>query len=56
LQELKGAMAEIRRDRSAADETTNSMRVDLAETIGAAADRLETLHQRFAGRDTTQRR
>jgi len=56
LQELKGAMAEIRRDRSAADETANSMRVDLAETIGAAADRLETLHQRFAGRDTTQRR
>ncbi len=46
LQELKGAMAELRRDRSAADET-NSMRTDLAETIGAAADRLETLHQRM---------
>ena len=26
LQELKGAMAELRRDRSAADETSNSMR------------------------------
>ena len=24
------------------------MRTDLAETIGAAADRLETLHQRMA--------
>ncbi len=48
LQELKGAMAELRRDRSAADETSNSMRTDLAETIGAAADRLETLHQRMA--------
>jgi len=56
LQELKGAMAELRRDRSVADETTNSMRVDLAETIGAAADRLEMLHQRIAGPDTTQRR
>jgi cell division protein ZapA len=60
LQELKGAMAELRRDRSAADETTSSMRADLAETIGAAADRLETLHQRMASGgaegDTTPRR
>ncbi len=48
LQELKGAMAELRRDRSTADEDTNSMRTDLAETIGAAADRLETLHQSMA--------
>jgi cell division protein ZapA len=59
LQELKGAMAELRRDQSAADETTSSMRADLAETIGAAADRLETLHQRMAGGaegDTTPRR
>jgi cell division protein ZapA len=48
LQELKGAMAELRRDRSVADEDTNSTRTDLAETIGAAADRLETLHQRMA--------
>jgi len=59
LQELKGAMAELRRDRSAADETTSSMRADLADTIGAAADRLETLHQRIsrsAEGDTTPRR
>jgi cell division protein ZapA len=60
LQELKGAMAELRRDRSAADETTSSIRADLAETIGAAADRLETLHQQMArggaDGDTTPRR
>ena len=48
LQELKGAMTELRRDRSVADETSDSLRADLAETISAAADRLETLHQRFA--------
>ncbi|MGB2933321.1 MAG: cell division protein ZapA [Methyloceanibacter sp.] len=59
LQELKGAMAELRRDRSAADETTSSLRTDLAEAISAAADRLETLHQGFALEGeghTTQRR
>lgn len=48
MQELKTAMAELRRDRSAADETAKSMRTDLADTIGAAADRLEILHERFA--------
>jgi cell division protein ZapA len=48
MQELKTAMAELRRDRSAADETAKSMRTDLADTIGAAADRLEMLQGRFA--------
>ena len=45
MQELK---AELRHDRSAADEAAKSIRTDLADTIGAAADRLEMLHERFA--------
>jgi cell division protein ZapA len=48
LQELKANLAELRRDRSAADDTAKTMRADLAETISAAADRLEILNQRFA--------
>lgn len=48
MQELKTAMAELRHDRSTADETAKSIRIDLADTIGAAADRLEMLHERFA--------
>jgi cell division protein ZapA len=48
MQELKTAMAELRHDRSAADEAAKSIRTDLADTIGAAADRLEMLHERFA--------
>ncbi|MGC2410174.1 MAG: cell division protein ZapA [Methyloceanibacter sp.] len=48
LQELKGSLAELRRDRSAADDTAKTMRTDLAQTISAAADRLEMLNQRFA--------
>jgi cell division protein ZapA len=49
LQELRSALTELRRDRSAADETVKTMRTDLAETIGAAADRLETLNRRVTG-------
>jgi cell division protein ZapA len=48
LQELKVSMLELRRDRSAADDTAKMVRADLAETISAAADRLELLNQRFA--------
>ncbi|MGD0530722.1 MAG: cell division protein ZapA [Methyloceanibacter sp.] len=48
LQEIKANLAELRRDRSAADDTAKTMRADLAETISAAADRLEILNQRFA--------
>ena len=47
LDEMKTAMAELRRDRSAADETAKSVRVDLAEAIGAAADRIEMLNRRI---------
>jgi cell division protein ZapA (FtsZ GTPase activity inhibitor) len=55
LQELKGAVAELRRDRSTADESSKVMRTDLADTISAAADRLESLSQRFAGQTATRR-
>ena len=55
LQELKGAMAELRRDRSTADESSKLLRADLADTISAAADRLEQLSQRFAGQASTRR-
>jgi cell division protein ZapA len=48
LQELKSAMTELRRDRSAVDDTTKTLRGDLADTISAAADRLELLNQSFA--------
>lgn len=48
LQELKVNLVELRRDRSAADDTAKMVRADLAETISAAADRLELISQRFA--------
>jgi hypothetical protein len=48
-------MAELRRDRSTADESSKLLRADLAETISAAADRLETLSQRFTGQASTRR-
>jgi cell division protein ZapA len=49
LDEMKTLLAEQRRDRSAADETTKTLRTDLAETIGSAADRIESLSRRVAG-------
>src|SRR3989337_1243001 len=44
--EMRTTLAELRRDRSTADETARGLRADLAETISAAADRLEMLNQR----------
>jgi cell division protein ZapA len=60
LQELKSAMTELRRDRSVADDTAKTtLRGDLADTISAAADRLELLNQTFAsagaGQSTSRR-
>ena len=49
VEELKTAMAELRRDRSVADESAKSLRGGLAETVGTAAGRLETMTERFAG-------
>jgi hypothetical protein len=48
-------MDELRRDRSTADESSKLLRADLADTISAAADRLEQLSQRFAGQASTRR-
>jgi cell division protein ZapA len=47
MQELKSTLAEARRDRSVADESVKSVQSDLVRRIGAAADRLETLNERF---------
>jgi cell division protein ZapA len=47
MQELKTFLAEARRDRSVADESAKSMQDDLAHKVGAVADRLERLNQRF---------
>jgi cell division protein ZapA len=47
LDEMKTLLAEQRRDRSAADESSKTMRTDLAEAIGKAADRVETLTRRL---------
>jgi cell division protein ZapA len=47
MQELKTFLAEARRDRSAADESSKSAQTELAQKVGAVADRLERLNQRF---------
>lgn len=49
LDEMKTLLAEQRRDRSTADETSKAMQSDLAEAIGAAADRVESLTRRLGG-------
>ncbi len=48
LDQMKTQLAEQRRDRSTADETARSAQGDLAQTIGAAADRIETLNRRLS--------
>lgn len=49
MQELKTALAEARRDKSAADDTTKTLQADLAARVSAAADRLELLNERVGG-------
>jgi cell division protein ZapA len=48
MQELKTAMTELRRDKSAVEESLKSKRADIADAIGGAADRLEMLNERIA--------
>jgi cell division protein ZapA len=48
IEELKTALAEAKRDKSAADETTKTVQTELAARVGAAADRLEQLNTQFA--------
>ena len=47
MQEMKTALAEARRDKSAGDESAKSFKADLAGRVSAAADRLELLNERF---------
>ena len=47
MQEVKSSVAEARRDRSVAAESAKSVDADLAVRIGAVADRLELLNERF---------
>ena len=47
MQEMKAALAEARRDKSAGDESAKSFKADLAGRVSAAADRLELLNERF---------
>jgi cell division protein ZapA len=47
MQEMKTALAEARRDKSAGDESAKSFKADLAARVSASADRLELLNERF---------
>jgi len=47
MQELKSSLAEVRRDRSVADESVKSVNSDLAQRVNSVADRVERLNQRF---------
>jgi len=47
MQELKTSLAEARRDRLVADESTKSVQADLAQRVSAVAERLEMLNERF---------
>lgn len=47
MEQMKASLATARRDRSVADETAKSAKAGLAERIGAVADRLELLNERF---------
>jgi cell division protein ZapA len=48
IEEMKTALAGSKRDRLTADETVRSMQAELAARVGAAAQRLELLNERFA--------
>jgi len=47
LEDLRTALAEARRDKSAADETAKTVQADLGARVSAAADRLELLNTQF---------
>ena len=52
LEELQGKLAEIGRDRAAADEQTDMAQAEVAERIGAAADRIQALNAQLNGRSS----
>ena len=47
MQELKSTLAEARRDRSVADESSKHLQADLSARVSSAADRLEMLNDRL---------
>ncbi len=47
MQELKSTLAEVRRDRSVADESAKHLQADIAARIGSAAERIEMLNDRL---------
>jgi cell division protein ZapA len=47
VQELKTTLAEARRDRSVADESSKHFHSDLAARVGSAAERIEMLNDRL---------
>jgi cell division protein ZapA len=47
VEEMKSALTEARRDKSASDQSAKSAQSDLVARIGAAAERLERLNQQI---------
>lgn len=47
LENLRAALAEARRDKSASEENAKSIQADLTAKIGEAAERLELLNAQF---------
>jgi len=52
IDDLKTALAEARRDKSASDENAKSIQTDLSTKISEAAERLELLNSQFVGGTT----
>lgn len=50
IDQMKTALAEARRDKSAADESAKNVHADLTTRVSAAADRLELLNEQFGAR------
>lgn len=53
IEEMKTALAEQRRDKSASDESVKHKQSDIAARISATADRLELLNEQFAAAGVT---
>jgi cell division protein ZapA len=49
IDDLKTALAEARRDKSASEEKARTIEADLSAKIGQAAERLELMNAQFAG-------
>ena len=49
MAQMNMTMAEVRRDKSVADESARSFQSDLASRVSSVAQRLELLNERFGG-------